>query len=564
MGQSPKISQPTAALVPPIVLPAKPTGKSLIAGAPIQGDPTGSFHATNPTMGIPTGPVYSAASPQSVQAACTMAWSAFYAMLDRSPSDRANLLEAIAEHILALGDPLIEVALAETGLQPQRLIPERERVVSTLRLFAKVVREGSWVRASIDRGDPTRKPAPRPDLRRMLRPLGPVAVFGASNFPLAYSTMGTDSCSALAAGCPVVVKGHPSHPGTGELVAHAVTTAVTSCGFHPGTFSYLQAGGVREALVGKELVTHPCIRAVGFTGSFAGGMALSELARTREEPIPVFAEMGSINPVFVLPHAMDEGGKALAERLYLSVTSSVGQQCTKPGVIFAVRGEGYVEFEHALIDLANKGIGHTMLSRKIQGNFARRLGELAAIEGVEIRGGSLQTAKLAEHMPTEGPITAVPALLKAKFEAFAKHATLRDECFGPSVILVVCEKSSQLFEAATLFRGSLTGTIFTGQLDGGIAKQLHAALEMRVGRLIYNGVPTGVEVAHSMVHGGPFPATNQPHTTAVGPMAMERWCRPVCYQNAPDPLLPVELRGPNALKIPRLVDGEWTTKVVEM
>jgi NADP-dependent aldehyde dehydrogenase len=485
-------------------------------------------------------------------------------MMERSPADRAGLLESIAEHVLALGDPLIEVAMAETGLQPQRLIPERERVVVTLRHFARIVREGSWVRASIDRGDPGRKPAPRPDLRRMLRPLGPVAVFGASNFPLAYSAMGTDSSSALAAGCPVVVKGHPSHPGTGELVAHAVTAAIASCGFHPGTFSYLQAGGAREALVGKELLTNACIRAVGFTGSFAGGIALSELARTREEPIPVFAEMGSINPVFVLPHAMDEGGRGLAEKLYNSVTSSVGQMCTKPGLIFAVRGEGYVEFEHELIELANKGIAHTMLSRRIQANFATRLGELAAIEGVEIRGGSLQTAQLAQNVPTEGPITAIPALLKTKFETFAKHPTLRDECFGPSVILVVCEKTSQLFEAATLFRGSLTGTIFTGQLDGGIAKQLHAALEMRVGRLVYNGVPTGVEVAPSMVHGGPFPSSNQPHTTAVGDLAMERWCRVVCYQNAPEPLLPMELRGANALGISRQVDGAWTTKAVEV
>lgn len=553
----PSKTQPTTTNTQPA---HKPAGRSYVSGSPVQGDPTGSFHAINPTLGQPTGIVYSAATPQALDRACTQAWAAFYAIQERTAEDRALLLEAIAEQILSLGDSLIETAIAETGLQPQRLIPERERVVASLRLLAKTVREGSWVRASLDKGDPARKPAPRPDLRRMLRPLGPIAVFGASNFPLAYSAMGTDAASALAAGCPVVVKGHPSHPGTGELVAQAVTTAVGICGFHPGTYSYLQAGGVRETAIGRELVTHPCIRGVGFTGSFAGGTALAELARTREDPIPVFAEMGSINPVFVLPHAMDEAGKAIAEKLYNSVTSSVGQMCTKPGLIFAVRGDGYVEFEHTLIEMANKGIGHTMLSRKIQGNFAKRLSEIAAIEGVEIRGGSLQTAKLAEHMPTEGPVSAVPALLKTKFETFAKHPTLRDECFGPSVILVVCEKSSQLFEAATMIRGSLTGSIMTGPLDGALAKQLHTALEMRVGRIIYNGVPTGVEVAHSMVHGGPFPSSNQPHTTAVGPMAMERWCRPVCYQNAPDPLLPIELRNANPLGIARLVDGEWTNK----
>jgi 2,5-dioxopentanoate dehydrogenase len=536
-GQSPPAAMKNAAL------PSKPTGKSLVAGTLVQGDPTGSFCAINPSMGSQAGPVYNAASPQAVERACAQAWAAFYSMQERSAADRAMLLDSMAEHVLMLGDALIETAISETGLQPQRLISERERVVSTLRLFANVVREGQWVRASIDKGDPSRKPVPKPDLRRMLRPLGPVAVFGASNFPLAYSAMGTDSSSALAAGCPVVVKGHPSHPGTGELVAHSVAAAIASCGFHPGTFSYLQAGGVRELQIGRELVQNACIRAVGFTGSFSGGMALSALAREREDPIPVFAEMGSINPVFVLPHAMDENGKSIAEKLYHSVTGSVGQMCTKPGVIFAVRGDGYVDFEHTLIEMANKGIGHTMLSRRIQGNFAKRLSDIAAIEGVEIRGGSLQTAMLAQNVPTEGPVSAVPALLKTKFETFAKHATLRDECFGPSVILVVCERSTQLFEAATLFRGSLTGTIFAGPLDATLAKQLHQALDMRVGRLVYNGVPTGVEVAASMVHGGPFPSTNQPHATAVGPLALERWCRPVCYQNAPEPLLPPELRG---------------------
>ncbi len=537
----------------------RPTGRCLIGGQWGEGDGDSPFQAFNPGTGIPTAVIYKAASAGQVERAGATAWQGFGALANAPASRRGDLLEAIADAIHHLGDALLDHASTETGLPRERLASERERTTQTLRMFAGVVREGSWVRASIDRGDEKRKPAPKPDLRRMLRPLGPVAVFGASNFPLAYSAMGTDAASALAAGCPVIVKGHPAHPATGELVARAVEAAIAVSGVHPGVYAYLPSGGAREAAVGQELVRNPFVRAVGFTGSFAGGMALSELARQREDPVPVFAEMGSINPVFLLPGALESGATALADRIYSSATASQGQMCTKPGLIFGVRSEGLQQFEKALADLFNRAQPHAMLSRKIRFNFARRLAEVSAPEGVDIRAGSLDLARLATSgQADEGPITALPALLRTRFGVFARTPTLRDECFGPSTLLVVCDATDQLFEAAALIRGSLTGSIFASGLDAALARDLQGLLEQRVGRLVYNGVPTGVEVVASMVHGGPLPASNQAHSTAVGPLAMERWCRPVCYQNAPDGLVPLELKLANPAGIWRMVDGEWT------
>lgn len=546
---------PEAAPAPGTVRPA---GRNLVGGAWLDGDVDSPFQAFNPATGVPTAIIHRAASPSQVERACAVSWQGFGALSGLPPGKRADFLEAVADAITRLGDALLDYASTETGLPKERLASERERTTSTLRMFAGVVREGSWVRASIDRGDERRKPTPKPDLRRMLRPLGPVAVFGASNFPLAYSAMGTDAASALAAGCPVIVKGHPSHPATGELVARAVEGALNECGMHPGTYSYLASGGAREAAVGKELVKNPFVRAVGFTGSYAGGMALAELARQRADPIPVFAEMGSINPVFLLPGALETGSTALADRVYSSVTASLGQMCTKPGLIFGVRSEGLQQFEKALADLFNRAQPHAMLSRKIRFNFASRLAEISTPEGVDVRAGSLDLARLATTgQVDEGPVTALPAFLRTRFQVFAKNATLRDECFGPSSILVVCDNTDQLFEAAALLRGSLTGSVFASGLDAALARDLQAVLEQRVGRLVYNGVPTEVEVAASMVHGGPPPATNQAHSTAVGPLAMERWCRPVCYQNAPDGLVPAELKLANPTGIWRVVDGAW-------
>lgn len=541
-------------------VPLRVCGRSLIAGA--EGGPVSaadaaevSFHAASPATGSRTTAVHYAATSGEIDTACRRAWDAFYAMADRPAKDRAVLLDTAATRIGELGDLLIDTAAEETGLASPRLVSERDRTVATLRMFAEMVREGSWVRATLDSAEPSRRPLAKPDLRRMLRPLGPVAVFGASNFPMAYSTAGGDTASALAAGCPVVVKGHPNHPATGELVARAVASAAAEIGSHPGVFSFLHAGGTRERAVGEEVVRHPCIRAVGFTGSLAGGTALAAIASQRPDPIPVFAEMGSVNPVFILPQALASQATAIAERLVASLTNSNGQMCTCPGIIFVTRGDGFDEFMRSIAGGIDRCEPQPMLSARIRDAWVGRVDAcIASAPGVEIRAGSLNTARVpADAEP--GPIRAAPVLLRTRYEVFRQAATLRDECFGPSALVVVCQHEGQMLEGATLIQGSLTGSIFCGELDGALAKAMLRVLELRVGRLIFNGVPTGVEVCESTVHGGPFPSSNQPHTTAVGPRAIERWCRPIAYQNCPEALLAPELRPANPMGIARTLDG---------
>ena len=539
--------------------PQEIKGVSVIAGRDAERPTLGRFRPVDPGSGTEIATEFWAATPEQVERACSEAWQAFYAMQARPNADRAALLEQCAANIAALGDLLIGVAASETGLSPARLVSERERTCNTLRLFAEVVREGGWVRAAIDHGDAARRPLPKPDVRRMLRPLGPVAVFGASNFPLAYSTAGGDTASALAAGCPVIVKGHSSHPGTGELVARAVTSAAAECAFHPGTFSFLHAGAERDREVGLELVRNRHVRAVGFTGSVAGGTALAREGASRADPIPVFAEMGSVNPVFLLANALEKEGKSIAERLYASITNASGQMCTCPGLIFAPLCDGLEVFLRTLADSMNQAGPMTMLSRHVRSQFCARLAEVQSVPGVEIRAGSPQ----AGHREGEGheneqgfPIRCSPTVFRTSFDTFRRNRTLHEECFGPSAIVVVCESDDQMAGAAAMIQGSLTGSIFAGALDAASARQLQSILEQRVGRVVFNGVPTGVEVCASMVHGGPFPACNMPASTAVGHLAVERWCRPVCFQNVPEAMLRSELRDENPLGIRRFVDGK--------
>lgn len=510
-------------------------GVSIIAGQPAA---TGSdtFSGFDPTKGKALAKGYHAASDGDIDRACETAAEAFETLraVDR-PAIAAGL-DAAASNIHGLGKRLVEVCSAETGLTSTRVISERERTTGVLRMFAGIVREGLWVRACVEPGDHLRRPNPRPDLRRMLRPLGPVAVFGVSNFPLAYSTAGGDTASSLAAGCPVVVKGHPMHPGTGELVAAAVAEGIAGAGLPPGSFSFLHAGGKREHAIGARLVNHPGIRAVGFTGSFGGGTALEKIARERADPIPVFAEMGSVNPVFLLSHALETKAKQIAERLEASVTNAAGQMCTCPGLIFVVRGPHADAFERALADRFNASEPGVMLGPRILRGFVEGLDSVRSIAGVDVRGGSVATVH------TDGPVKASPVLLRTTGPTFLAEPGLHEEVFGPSTMLVVCNDEDELLACARAIRGSLTGTIWAGPYDGALLAALEPILVQRVGRLVFNGVPTGVEVNAAMVHGGPFPATTAPHTTAQGVMAMERWCRPVCYQNAPAEALPHPLR----------------------
>jgi alpha-ketoglutaric semialdehyde dehydrogenase len=547
------------------------SGYSLIGGKPRTDgtrDPM-PFLALSPPSGDPIGVEFHAASLQDVEEACRVAWRAFHTLQQRPADDRADFLDLAAAKIEALGDDLIAWACAETGLTPTRIRAERDRTTFTLRLFAQLVREGSWVRAAIDLGEPSRKPTPRPDLRRMLRPLGPVAVFGAGNFPLAYSAAGGDVASALASGCPVIVKGHPGHPGTGELVARAVCEAAAEVGLDPGIYGYLQAGGAREMEIGAALVRNPCIRAVGFTGSLEGGLAIAKIASERPDPIPVFAEMGSTNPVFLLRHALQSQGDAIAEKLASSITGSNGQMCTCPGLILALQDEHTDAFVRRLATLLEHTPPQPMLNRRTLDTLLRRLGEVARVKGVELRAGqaAIGTARApGAAMPSGGAgggvIASGAALYRTTLATFRAERTLHKECFGPVAIVVACQNEQEMLEGASLIQGALTGSIFAGAMDASLAARVQAVLEQRVGRLIYNGVPTGVEVCHAMTHGGPFPATNQPHTTAVGPLAIERWCRPVTYQNVPEQHLPRELRNENPTRIERTVNGVATREGV--
>lgn len=499
-----------------------------------------AFQALNPHTGQPFGPAFAEADSAAVAAAAMAAAEAFAVFAAKTDRQRAELLEDIAGSIEHLGDELIRTAAAETALPPARLLSERGRTTGQLRLFAQLLREGSWVRAIIDTPLPARQPQPRPALCQMQVPLGPVAVFAASNFPLAFSVMGGDAASALAAGCTLVVKAHPAHPQTAELVAGAVRQAVARCGLPAGVFTLLHG---RSHQVGLELVQQPAIRAVGFTGSFQGGKALFDAAARRPEPIPVYAEMSSTNPVFLLPGALQQGISPLAEAFAASVTLGVGQFCTNPGVFIVQDNAESQEFIKVLgekLAAAQAGVMLTpAMAEAYQSGIARQ----------------------RQHPGTE-PLTPPPAagqptphLLKTDVPTMLEYPELTDEVFGPSTIGVVARSEAELLELARSLSGHLTATLYGLPQELARHTELITILSQKAGRLLFNQMPTGVEVCHAMVHGGPFPATTDARSTSVGTEALYRFTRPVCYQNWPDALLPAALQAANPLQLLRKVDG---------
>lgn len=523
------------------------TGKNII-GASLSGEGSEIFYAENPATGQSLEPGFHEATEQEINKAIEKAVEAFQRYRNTSGKDKATFLEAIADEIVALGDALIKRCMEETGLPEARLTGERGRTVGQLKLFASLLREGSWVDARIDLADPERKPLPKPDVRSMQRALGPVGVFGASNFPLAFSVAGGDTVSALAAGCPVVFKAHPAHPGVCELVGLAIQRAIKKSGMPEGTFSMVNG---RSTQVGMTLVKHPAITAVGFTGSYRGGKALFDEAAKRPVPIPVYAEMGSTNPVFILPGALKERKDKIAQDLAAAVTLGVGQFCTNPGLVFIPNSGDSSAFKDALsnnIKGVNAGV---MLTAGIQGSFQKGIEKLSTTKGVEILAkGSL------EGSGSRGEAH----LLHASIESFLNDHTLEEEVFGPSTLAITANTKADLIEAAHKLGGHITATLHGTEKDLSEYADLVAVLEQKVGRLVINGYPTGVEVCHSMVHGGPFPATTDSRTTSVGTGAITRFTRPVCYQNFPTSLLPAELQDGNPLGIWRLVNGERQKK----
>jgi NADP-dependent aldehyde dehydrogenase len=500
-----------------------------------------SFHATNPATNEALDPAFAFATAEDVDKACALAWAAFHEYRETSRESRGRFLETIGAQIMELGDVLIERAMAETGLPRVRLEGERARTVGQLRLFADVVRSGEWLDLRFDRPLPERKPLPRPDLRERHIPLGPVAVFGASNFPLAFSVAGGDTASALAAGCPVIVKGHPAHPGTGELVGRAVQAAVIACGMPAGTFSLL-LGAVET---GAALVADPRIKAVGFTGSRAGGMALVRIANARPEPIPVYAEMSSINPVYLLPAALASRAQSIAQGFVASLTMGAGQFCTNPGLVFGLAGPHLDRFLDASAAALKECAPPPMLTPGIHRAYEAGVRALAEHNCVEA---------IARGRVGEGVNQGQGAIFATGADDFMSDPRLGHEVFGSSSLVVRCPDVETLLAVSEKLEGQLTATLHMEPADVGIARRLMPILERKAGRILANGWPTGVEVGHAMVHGGPFPATSDSRTTSVGSLAIRRFLRPVCYQDIPVDLLPEELRNENS-GLPSLVDG---------
>ena len=519
-------------------------GSMIIGGAPVRGA-AGTVRAIDPATGAELAPAFGLASADDVDQACLLAEAAFDAYRATSPTDRAAFLEAIAQEIIDIGPLLIERAMQETGLPQARLEGERGRTVGQLRLFAKVVRDGHFLGATLDAALPDRVPA-RPDLRLSKIGLGPVAVFGASNFPLAFSVGGGDTASALAAGCPVVVKAHNAHLGTSELVARAVARAVAACKLPAGTFSMVIGEG---RTVGQQLVAHPAIKAVGFTGSRQGGMALVRVASARHEPIPVYAEMSSVNPVFMLPQALAGDSGVLAQGLVDSLTLGVGQFCTNPGLVLAIAGDDTDRFFKAAANALQAKAGATMLTPGIHQAYQGGVAKLDVLEGVR---------QVAVGQAGSSVCSATAALYVCDAATYLSTPALEEEIFGPCSLLVSCRDEDEMVQVARRLEGQLTATVHAVANDQPLAARLLPVLERKAGRILFNGFPTGVEVAHAMVHGGPFPSTSDSRSTSVGAGAIDRFLRPVCYQNLPAALLPAALADNNPLGLTRMRDGVLT------
>ena len=523
---------------------AKLTGKNIIGGS-LSGEGSIIFHAENPANASKLEPGFHEASEKEIWLAIEKAAAAFQVYRNKSGGERAEFLEQIAEEIIAIGDELITRCIEETGLPEARLKGERGRTVNQLKLFASYLRDGSWVDARVDKADPNRTP-PKPDIRSMQKAIGPVGVFGASNFPLAFSVAGGDTTSALAAGCTVVFKAHPAHPGTCEMVGMAISNAAKKTGMPEGTFSMVHG---KSTAVGLAVVRHNLIKAIGFTGSYRGGKALFDVANSRPVPIPVYAEMGSTNPVFILPEAMRERKESIAKELAASVTLGVGQFCTNPGLVFYQ--EQKQNFAESLTKVLQETAPGVMLNSSIQEAYYSGVEKLSKTKGVQT---------LVKGQAQGNGCYAPAYLFQSSADTFLQDHSLEEEVFGPSTLTVTVNDKQQLLRIAGQLGGHLTATIHATENDLREYADLISVLEQKVGRLIINGYPTGVEVTHAMVHGGPFPATTDSRSTSVGTDAIRRFTRPVCYQGFPQSLLPDELKDDNPLGVLRMVNGNWGRK----
>lgn len=510
-----------------------------------------SFQAFAPAANSSLPGDFKIATAEELEYVLSLASKAFPVYSELSYARRADFLDAIAKEIMDLEDILIERCSAESALPAMRITGERARTCGQLQMFARLLRDGWWVDARIDTAQPERKPIPKVDLRRMLVPIGPVAVFGASNFPLAFSTAGGDTASALAAGCPVVVKAHPSHPGTNELISSAIIKAAQQTGMPEGVFSsvYLSHQDV------ITFVKHPVIKAVGFTGSRFAGMQLFNAAVSRPDPIPVYAEMSAINPVVLMEHAMASKKESMAKDLAGSVVLGAGQFCTNPGLILMTDSEASRAFRDQFAQEIGATMPATMLNRNIHKAYEEGLKKFQGAEEISVLATS-STAAVEERYQAQPVVHVINAA------DFISKKEFSDEIFGPATLIVVCNDDSELLSALQSLEGQLTATVHAAAEDEEKLKPVVSIITQKAGRVIYGGYPTGVEVCHSMQHGGPFPATTDGRSTSVGTAAIYRFVRPVAFQSFPDHLLPDALKNANPLNISRLVDGNWTTERV--
>jgi len=526
-----------------LVSMAKLSGLSLI-GAREGARGAEPMYASNPTTGQRLQPAFIPATPEEVDLSARLAAEAFGVYRRVSGRDRGAFLRTIAAKIESIAEDVIERAGQETALPRARLQAETARTCGQLRLFAQVAEEGSWVNARVDHADPNRKPAPKPDIRSLLRPLGPVVVFGASNFPLAFSVAGGDTASALAGGNPVIVKAHAAHPGTSELVGRALQESVRECGLPEGVFSLLFGSGSQ---VGTALMKHPLVKAGGFTGSRTAGRTLMDVAASRPEPIPFYAEMSSTNPVFILPRALHERAGDIAAGLHTSFTMGAGQFCTKPGMVFLPQGSDAAAFAGRLRQSVAESAPFHLLTKTIHSSYDSAIAQRKTEAAVKLIAEGPQAG-------ADAGFTVSSALFETDAAAFL-GSDLEAEIFGPTTLLVEHSGREQVLAIARSLEGHLTATIHGTEQDLQEFADLIAILETKVGRLVFNGFPTGVEVTHAMVHGGPYPSTSDGRSTSVGSQAIFRFTRLVCYQGFPDSALPDELKDANPLGIWRMIDG---------
>jgi NADP-dependent aldehyde dehydrogenase len=514
-----------------------------------------TFQAVSPSTGTPGGPAVEVSTPVDASAAATAAWAAYHGMMQLDAQEHAALLEGIAEAIHGLGEDLVKLAAHETGFSAVRIVAERERLMLTLRLFAGVVRSRRLECPSIDTAEPSRRPLPKPDLRRIRRGIGPVAIFGPANQPLTGGAMGADAVSALAAGCPIICKSHPEHPLTDAMVALAASGVCARLGAPEGLVTLLHADERGQSDLLAALVGHPCVRGLAFTGSKLGADSILSVV-AREAPGTVLsASIGSINPVFVLPGALEANGPTIAERLFQSCTNVAGQTCTRPSVVVLQRGGESEVFVRQLASMFDQMPAAKMRGPRLRHRFVREVEARLDTKGVRLEGGAFHAPEADDGKPA----IVNGLLMRCAAETFVREPMLREEVFGPAMLLVMADDSAGVLASASAIGGALTGSIWMGATDGNVGRRLAATLEHRVGRIVFNATPTGLELCQSLVHGGPYPASHGVDMTSVGPDAAVRWMRDVSYQNAPEAVLPKALRTGNPLGVSRCEDGELVT-----